>query len=204
MTQNHRNESPADRLIEPIDPQMFKRPLAYLEAEHYRQRIVMQHLEFLTRWDRGATWQSVARAALRYLTEDLAMHIADEEKDLFPLLRRRGKLDDGVASIMAVLTVEHGGDEALAGGVIRELERHLAAPKAKLSGEFHGVIRAFVETQRRHLSWENAVVLPLAAKRLTRADQRRLGQAMAKRRGVKIPRSRVVGRVAEIVSTLQH
>jgi hemerythrin-like domain-containing protein len=192
------------QLIEPIDPNLFCRPIEYLQAEHYRQRIVMQHLEFLTRWDRGPTWQAVARGALRYLTEDLALHIADEEQDLFPLLRRRARPDDGIKSIMAVLTAEHGGDEAMASAVIRELELLVATPRATPSGRFHGAVRAFVETQRRHLSWENAVVLPLAAKRLSRADQRRLGEAMAKRRRVAVPRRRAASRVADAVSALRH
>ena len=46
---------------------------------------------------------------------------------------------------------------------------------------------AFAETQRRHLAWENAVVVSRARKYLTKADQAELGRRMAKRRGLELP-----------------
>ena len=44
--------------------------------------------------------------------------------------------------------------------------------------------KEFSQTQRRHLSWENRTVLPVAHRRLTAADLAGLGRAMAERRGV--------------------
>jgi hypothetical protein len=44
--------------------------------------------------------------------------------------------------------------------------------------------QAMSEFQRRHIAWENGVLLPLAKRRLTAGDIADLGRAMAGRRGV--------------------
>jgi len=43
-------------------------------------------------------------------------------------------------------------------------------------------VRAFCEMQRRHLNWENRVVLPLAQTLLTEEDKQDLAQRMVARR----------------------
>ncbi len=40
------------------------------------------------------------------------------------------------------------------------------------------------DNQRRHIGWENRLVLPLAGRRLTGSDLERLGHAKAVRRGI--------------------
>lgn len=45
-------------------------------------------------------------------------------------------------------------------------------------------VRTLVEAQRRHLAWENGVVLPLAQKRLESGDLEEMGRNMAARRGM--------------------
>ena len=40
------------------------------------------------------------------------------------------------------------------------------------------MLRSFFESYRRHIHWENAVVLPLARSRLTEEDVEELEQAM--------------------------
>ena len=40
------------------------------------------------------------------------------------------------------------------------------------------MLRGFFETQRRHVAWENAVVMPLAYARLTQDDLRELSRVM--------------------------
>ena len=44
------------------------------------------------------------------------------------------------------------------------------------------MLRSFFESYRRHIHWENAVVLPLARARLTREDIEELGAAMSRHR----------------------
>ena len=45
-------------------------------------------------------------------------------------------------------------------------------------------LRTFAEAQRRHIAWENSLVLPLARKRLTAKDLETMGRNMAARRGI--------------------
>ncbi len=51
---------------------------------------------------------------------------------------------------------------------------------------FHMNPFAFSETQRRHLAWTNAVILPRARTYLTAGDHSELGRRMAARRGMEI------------------
>ena len=44
------------------------------------------------------------------------------------------------------------------------------------------MLRSFFESYRRHIHWENVVVLPLARARLTREDIEELGAAMSRHR----------------------
>jgi hypothetical protein len=41
------------------------------------------------------------------------------------------------------------------------------------------MLRSFFESYRRHIAWENTIVLPLARARLTGEDLDKLGRAMA-------------------------
>ena len=60
----------------------------------------------------------------------------------------------------------------------RDLVEFLVADLKKIAHGHHGAIparfsinaQAFISTQRRHIEWENRVVLPLAARRLTEDD----------------------------------
>ncbi len=115
------------------------------------------------------------------------MHTRDEEEDLFPMLRARCLPEDGIAGALAQLSREHALDGDLAGFIRADLEAvaggHTRSPPLRLSLN----ARAFAETQRRHIGWENRLVLPLAKKRLTGSDLERLGRAMAARRGIAYP-----------------
>jgi hemerythrin-like domain-containing protein len=48
-------------------------------------------------------------------------------------------------------------------------------------------VREFSETQRRHVTWEDRVLLPLARQRLTPEDLAEIGRSMAARRGIAAP-----------------
>ncbi len=168
--------------VEPIDPALIHEPVEFLFAEHYRQRALLNHLDWIARDAAGEACMKVARMALDFLRNDLPNHVADEEKDLFPLLRSRCEPDDQIDAIFEVLTTEHAADEILARAVIEGLEIIAGSPVGLVDPALRIPIRAFVETQRRHLVWENALILPLARKRLTTEDLRELGQRMAARR----------------------
>jgi hemerythrin-like domain-containing protein len=174
--------------IPPVDLRQIAAPLDFLEAEHYRQRIVLDHLDVLAQGvePAGAAAAMVAET-LRYMREDLPHHVADEERDLFPLLRRRAKPGDDIEFILALLASEHLRDHELSVGVIAALERRERGAANGRLPPLAVVVPAFAETQRRHLAWENALIIPRARHILGSSDLARLARSMAKRRGLPLP-----------------
>ena len=75
--------------FEPLDLRLLARPLDFVAAEHYRLRAALTQLDGLARGGMGDGRRKLAKALLRYFSEDYALHLADEEADLFPLLRHR-------------------------------------------------------------------------------------------------------------------
>jgi len=169
------------------DPKLFRAPLDFIAAEHERQLLacerLKQHAEDIAE-GRGAL---NAAAILGFLTTDLPLHTADEEKGLFLLLRKRCLSEDNIGQTLDQLHSEHAVDGDVAEFIVSDLA--VIAKGAALPNPMHLVInlRNFAESHRRHVAWENAIVLPLAHSRLTEADLIELGQAMAQRRGVKYP-----------------
>lgn len=165
------------RLFDPLDD-----PLELIRREHDRQSQVCDQLDELFNFlglEPVADWASSLR---RFLSEDLPRHIKDEEEDLFPVLTRRCAGHEGLELILAQLTSEHELDMGLVEPILRELETIVEAGAPSNPTRFLADVRAFVETQRRHLIWENRAVLPLAEARLTTEDKKALGRAMAARR----------------------
>ncbi len=174
--------------IEAIPENLFREPIDYLYADHYRQRVVCGYLDEIARDHEAARVPEIAALVLDYLLRDLPQHIADEEKDLFPRLLARCRPKDDVERILMVLSEEHDRDEevilALPAGLRNLIEgRPLPAPEI-----FIQAASTFAECQRRHLAWEERVILPLARKRLQPEDLAGLGESMAARRGVNYPK----------------
>ena len=176
--------------IEPIDARLIAEPIEFIFAEHYRQRAVLNLIEQVA--GDGLTVEArrhLAGVVLNFVRHELAMHVIDEERDLFPLLQRRARPGDRIVAVLAQFAAEHAADEMLA----RELSDGLATLAGRGPSEptvkFRIAARLFAQSQRRHLAWENAVVLPLARERLTAADLRDLAQRIAARRGLRRPRA---------------
>jgi iron-sulfur cluster repair protein YtfE (RIC family) len=189
--------------VPPVDLRLLSAPLDFLEAEHYRQRIVLDNLDALADGVDAPAAAELAAGALRYMREDLPLHVADEERDLFPLLRRRAGPGDDIEFILALLASEHMRDHELSTAVVAVLERGQSgatrgakrdAPSLKVA------VPAFAETQRRHLAWENALIIPRARHLLKQADLVRLGRSMAKRRGLRVPGTRFTERLARLIN----
>lgn len=170
-----------------IEPQLLLEPLEYLFADHFRQRVLCNRLDVLV--DDPPIERHTAEFGhiLAFMTHDLPLHIADEEESLFPLLSRRCRAGDGYDELYVLLQEEHEIDEQLSETVISGLRALTEDGKAPDPAGFLRAAGVFTETQRRHLAWENGIVLPLARKRLTPADLTVMGQAMAARRGLDYP-----------------
>ncbi|HEX6858655.1 MAG TPA: hemerythrin domain-containing protein [Caulobacteraceae bacterium] len=169
--------------IENIPQDLMKDPLDWFFAEHYRQRQfyrLVGELATVTAFD----GDRVTRL-LDFLRHDLALHVIDEEEDLFPLLRRRALPEDEVEQVLDLLSTEHRSDMTQAQTLRGHLEACLLERKAPgLEPRARKVMQNFAAQALRHLALENAVVLPIARLRLSAEDLLALGRRLAARRGV--------------------
>jgi hemerythrin-like domain-containing protein len=182
--QMSRRQPPA---FEPLDLRLLAHPLDFLLAEHYRLRAALTQLDWLARGSVGEARRKLARALARYFAEDYALHTADEETDFFPLLRQRCADDNAFLATLNTLAAEHHADEARLAKVVATLKDLAEGPlRLDVPPEFTAETRAVIEALRRHIAWENAVLLPVARGRLHAAELRRLAQKLAARRGVSL------------------
>ncbi len=170
-------------------PDDFLAPLEFILSEHYRQRLLCEALAKLTEDMELAPVAALATKLKGFLDRDLRLHLEDEEKDLFPLLWQRARPEDNVKDILHLLSEEHGRDEDLVDFLLEDLA--VLASGAQLANPIRFLVnvREFAETQRRHLAWENALLLPVARQRLTQVDLAGLAQSMAARRGIDLSAS---------------
>ena len=157
-------------------------PLDFILADHLRQRVVCSLLDRLAARHRFEV--DIAREVLAHIETDMAIHVIDEEQDLFPLLRRRAEPDDHLEPVLGQLSTEHAEDGVRADHIIAGLKVALAGHHEALDESLRAELCRFAGSQRRHLALENAVVMPLAKKRLTPVDLKALGGRMAARRGI--------------------
>ena len=114
--------------------------------------------------------QTMARSAGAILRHGFKPHLQLEEDMLFPLLRRRAPEGAPLRAVMRQLQAEHAADESFAHELADELQL-LADTGLVRNAEMLGyMLRGFFEHQRRHIEWENCVLLPLARQTLTPAD----------------------------------
>jgi hemerythrin-like domain-containing protein len=164
------------------DPRLISRPLDFIHAEHLRHRELCRIAEELA--DATDLDHPLARGVIAFLERDLPLHVIDEEEDLFPILRRRLKPTDEAERVIGLLSGEHAADEALAGEIAAGLAVALEAAKGPLPKVLRNALLTFADRQRRHLTVENAIVLPLAGRRLTKRDLAEVARRMAARRGL--------------------
>ena len=169
------------------DPRTFLAPLDILEGDHARQHAVCELLDQLVRNPRHAAARRELEVVRDYLVCEMPLHVADEEEDLFPLLRRRCPKTDDVGEIFDLLQREHDIDWTLHRALVQNLDALIAGAALADPTQFIANATAFAETQRRHLAWENAVILPRARRHLSAEDQAELGARMAARRGLAMP-----------------
>lgn len=180
------SQSPASE-IEAIPENLFREPIDYLYADHFRQRVVCKFLDEIA-FDPAAPGAARLAVIVRaYLERELPHHIADEEQELFPRLRSRCNPADNTERILGMLSEEHRRDGDLCEAVLEGLRALAEGHETSPCAAFPRAAAAFAETQRRHLAWEDDVVLPLARERLTNEDLGEMGRNMAERRGASYP-----------------
>jgi len=179
-------------VLEPIPENLLREPIDYLFAEHYRQRQVLDALEGFfgeAYFERDLTgpWRAVVATVVGYLENEFALHIGDEESDLFSVLRDRCAGDDSCTAVLRQLAAEHQDEPVELRALVAGLKQLLAGRKPADSMGFLNRALRFIQAQRHHLIWENNVVLPMARKHLTEEDLQQIGRHMAQRHGVAFP-----------------
>jgi len=165
----------------PTSPSLLANPLDFICEDHLRERqicAVIDGLALATSLDRQATL-----TVLHFLNEELNVHLRDEAEDLFPLLEKRCTTEDSIES--AISRIRFHQNEAMR--LLPEVRAALAGcldTGADLTAEDRATLNGFAGHVRRHLVAENAILLPIARARLSRADLVTLSQHMRLRRGL--------------------
>jgi hemerythrin-like domain-containing protein len=167
--------------LEPMPFALLDEPLEYVFADHFRQRSLCVALKRFAVERRAP--RADADAVIAFLERDLPVHHEDEDEDLFPLLRRRGLPEDGLAVQLARLSDDHRTAEPMVDDIIDALAEDPSLPMVRLSRSACELMKAYVAHEHRHLAIENGIVLAIARVRLTSADLKLLSRGMKARRG---------------------
>lgn len=143
-------------------------PLGRLGLEHSLQLELCNCLEHIADLLPDSVDRRLAKSAATMLEGGLTHYVTFENEKLFPLVRRRG--DGAIADALRQLEGEHLRDEAFALEIAEELEG-LCKRAACRNPEMLGyMLRGFFEGRRRHIAWENTVVIPFARRVLQPDD----------------------------------
>ena len=152
-----------------------------MAEDHLRERRFCDVLDGLATAD--SLDRPAASRSLRFLTEELDVHLSDEAEDLFTLLERRCTEEDAIDSAIGRIRADQMEVIRLLPEVCAIL-RGCLETGADLTADGRATLTRFAGHVRRRLVAENAILLPIARARLTRADLRTLSRAMLSRRGL--------------------
>lgn len=165
----------------------FEVPLEMLEACHGRVRHQCATLRrlpaHLAAHGADAQARNAAVAVMRYFNTAALDHHADEEVDLFPALTDAAAGADAVCLRATIdrLLAEHRMLE----GRWQRLRVLLADIAAGQRGTLADTdVLPLIELYERHIAYEEAGLLPMAARLLGDAALDRIGRAMRLRRGI--------------------
>lgn len=123
---------------------------------------------------------SAALAVVRYFSTAGKLHHQDEELDIFPRLEVTSM---SLAELINNLKQQHRSQDAL----WEKLQPLLEQPASIGDMDsFRNLARAFVSSEREHVNRENEQLLGVAARIISDEDQKKIGKAMAERRGVRL------------------
>lgn len=166
----------------PLLPRHTENPLDILANEHLRQQWLCDVLETIADGLPGKLECALAAKVAEALRNDVPIHHANEDGGLFPLLARRAQPQDNLEAMVEQLSREHMADDTYSGDLV-ELLDGIARGQVPSNPEMAGyMIRGFFESYRRHIAFENTVILPLARARLIPEDLEELLALMRRNR----------------------
>jgi len=166
---------------EPTYAGLLDSPLDFIAGDHLRTRAVCAEMQRLAQSE--AVDPAETHPILDFMLRELPALIRDEDEDLLPLLVRRSEPDDDMPRMKARLEAEHRHVMALVPAVTSAFQ-HLAQGAGALGGDDRDHVARFAKHMRRHLIFENAIILPFARLRLTAQDLATLRLRMRGRRGL--------------------
>ena len=164
-------------LVEELPPAFFDMPLECIFADNFRCRALCSVLYQIAGGENVEL--TTLRVTLRFLRFDFANHVADEEQALFLLLRKRVLASDGLEPVFTELCFEPDLSDRVVDGLEGlQASRNGRCPRPG----FRKLLESFVKTERRRVSVENVVLLPIARQRLSQGDLAWISRAMRSRR----------------------
>ena len=154
---------------------------ALLTFEHMLQERLCDLLEAIADALPGAVDLATAEAAAFFLRTHYPAHFAAEDAVLFPALLGGLGRGSALASAVEQARAEHEVDLEAAREIADCLDD--LARGERISPDAVGyMLRGFFEAQRRHISWEERVLFPLARERLDAAAGSRIAAAILAQR----------------------
>jgi hemerythrin-like domain-containing protein len=167
---------------DPLTPD-FNDPLAVLRAEHDR---ILEHCEILENLvphiaENGVDDEarSAISAVVHYFTTSAVQHHQDKQQNLFPILNRQSLK---LADIIYRLKREHGELAGLWDGILVDLKTPATLVE---NTAFATQTGKFCSGYRQHIAYEARELLGIGQHILSQQQLEELGDAMAKRRGVR-------------------
>ena len=145
-------------------------PLDCLAREHVLQLEVCEALEHIADDLPGRVDLKLVCAVINVLQHGLTGHFRFEEEVLFPRLRERAGADVSLAAALDQLQSEHARDGDLCHELAEELKVLSVRGEPRNADMLAYMLRGFFEGQRRHIEWENSIVLPAARRVLSEQD----------------------------------
>jgi len=169
----------------------FINPIGLLSDCHRRIERFLQALLTVTSDTQGGSLDDEHRHALetslKYFHHAAPKHTADEEEDLFPILRKIDRPD--LQRVLArVDQLEHEHRTAIEWHREAEEIGERWLNQDHLSGEetirLHELLTSLADLYRSHIAIEDQEVFPIAQKVLSESEKTRIGRSMASRRGI--------------------
>jgi hemerythrin-like domain-containing protein len=145
-------------------------PIALVQEEHSLQLELCDLLEAIADRLPSEFDHALAVIAIGILQGSMPAHMRFEEEALFPLLRRRLPSDHAVVLALTCLEDEHARDAGIISELTDALKSAIAEGTVEDPETLGYVLRGFFESQRRHIAWEDRVVLPAAMAVLRQGD----------------------------------
>lgn len=175
-----RQQFPAVTMVQHSGGKVYfaRNPLDMIDHAHSVQSQLCDALEQIADGLPDDVDRRLCAQAASTLQYDLPLHHQDEEMGLFPLLRARAAAADGIGKVLDRLASEHDTDADFAGEIAESLDLLGRGGKVANPEMVGYMLRGFFERYRRHVQWENTLVMPLARLRLTAEDLQALSRQM--------------------------